>query len=328
MNKKAKKPLLQRIWPVFVAVFAVVLMWAFYDSTLSDIWGGLGYIPSLEAETMRDNLELTPRGKRIFNATRVALEDSDDFNEHCSSYDAEVTLLGCYVDGRVYVYNITDAKLKTANQVTTAHELLHAIWERLSDTEQEALKPLLMQVYRANRNWFDDELEPYGAEDRTEEIYVRAGTKLAELPEELEAHYARYFRNRAQIVHYYEEYAAPFLELKFELEQLYDQITTMQAEIESARSEYLRALMVLNQKIELFNRCADMAGCFTNQTAFNTERSAILAEQSELEQTRDELNDKIEENNRRVERYRTLQQSLGELNAAMNSNIEPTETLE
>ena len=53
----------------------------------------------------------------------------------------------------------------------------------------------------------------YGEQERLEELYVRIGTKLRDIPDELEKHYQEYFLNRLKIVDYYEDYQAPFREL-------------------------------------------------------------------------------------------------------------------
>lgn len=174
---------------------------------------------------------------------------------------------------------------------------------------------------------FDDELEIYDDADRIEEMYTRAGTKLAELPAELEQHYAKYFRNRAVIVQFYQDYEAPFLVLQLEMEELAEQINVIGEQIEAERKTYMQDLEDLDARIDKFNTCAETAGCFTTEAEFARQRQALLAERTNLENVRADLNAKIAENNQRIQDYRERQLQLGELNDAMNSNIELMETV-
>ncbi len=287
-----------------------------------DWWQGWFYSPEAEVVEMRAELDLTARGNRIFNATHPALEDSEVFNQVCNSHNADITLLGCYTEGKIYVYEIKEDQLRAANKVTMAHEFLHAVWERLSAWERNQVEGWLNEVYEGRKEWFDGELETYDDADRLEEIYARAGTKLEDLPDDLERHYAKYFRERVRIVAYYQEYEAPFLELRLKLEELVAQIEQAKIEIDRERAEYMDGVQQLDEKITWFNQCAATAGCFQSQAEFARQRSELLAERTSLEEVRTRLNEKIIDNNTKIEEYRAIQQSLGRLNDAMNSNIE------
>ncbi len=326
MNNKPKS-----FWQRYAWAGVVVLCLATYavlqSPWLMDTLKGWGYEPAEKVVAIESDLQLTAAGRRIFAATRPTVEGSREFNEHCDSHDAEISLLGCYIDGRIYIYEIELAQLASANKVTAAHELLHAVWERMGESERRQVSGWLDQVYNERREWFEGELEVYDAEDRREEIYARAGTKLADLPDELENHYAKYFQNRAAIVQFYQDYEAPFLALQLEMEELFDQIQAVSEEVELGRETYLRDLEKLDAKIDQFNACAETAGCFVSQAEFTRQRQALLAEREHLEAVRAELNEKIAQNNQRIQDYRERQLQLGELNNAMNSNIELVETI-
>ena len=326
MNNKPKS-----FWQRYAWAGVVVLWLATYvvlqSSWLMDTLKAWGYEPAEKVVAIESDLQLTAAGRRIFAATRPTVEGSREFNEHCDSHDAEISLLGCYIDGRIYIYEIELAQLAPANKVTAAHELLHAVWDRMGESERRQVSGWLDQVYNERREWFEGELEVYDAEDRREEIYARAGTKLADLPDELENHYAKYFQNRAVIVQFYQDYEAPFLALQLEMEELFDQIQAVSEEVELGRETYLRDLEKLDAKIDQFNACAETAGCFASQAEFTRQRQALLAEREHLEAVRAELNGKIAQNNQRIQDYRERQLQLGELNNAMNSNIELVETI-
>lgn len=322
MNKLKKKSFWQTNYWIAIVVVVIVSGWVMRQPIVWDFWMGLGYEPSLQAGEIRDDLDLTDKGRRIFAATRPEVEASENFNEHCDSYDTDISLLGCYTEGRIYVYDITMEEIAASKKVTMAHELLHAVWERMGEWERSGVEELLNEVYQENREWFDEELEPYDDDEWIEEIYTRAATKLEDLPEELEKHYAKIFRNREKVVEFYQEYEAPFVRLREEIEELEEKIENMRREIEWDKTMYAEDVEELDAKIDRFNACADTAGCFNSQAEFTRQRNALVAEKEKLETRRSELNEKIAENNQRIVDYREKQATLGKLGDAMNSNIE------
>lgn len=328
MNKLRKKPLLEGKFWWGLAIGAILVGWLVSEPAVQDTWRGWGYQADERVTAVADGLQLTKKGERIFRASRPALESQEDFNQHCENQSADISLLGCYSDGRIYVFEITAEELVAANKVTMAHELLHAVWERLGGSEQKRLTELLEQTYRDNTAWFDEELAAYGDQERMEELYTRAGTKLADLPEELERHYSEIFQDRARIVGYYKEYEAPFLRLQSELEQLAATIEQEGQQIETERESYLQELERLNGDVQSFNNCANQAGCFRTEADFAARRQVLVAAETELETQRTALNQRISENNRRIEQYRERQAALGELNAALDSKLESVPEIE
>jgi len=319
-----KRGFWQRYW--WVAAIAVLGLSLLVDQQVVwDLWNGLGYRPDETMKGIEADLELTGTGRRVFAAAQPVVEGATAFNGHCGEHSDEVSVLGCYTDGRIYIYQITDEQLELANQVTAAHELLHAVWERMSESEREEVTTWLEEVKSENAEWFKTELETYGTEDEIEEIYTRAGTKLAELPEGLERHYAKYFKNRARIVEMYKTYEAPFAELRGEIERLYTEIEQVGAEIESERAAYEQAVDALDAEIDRFNACADTVNCFT-EAEFERQRSTLVAESEALEVQRTSLNQKIDENNARIDKYMARQEALGGLYDLMDSNIEHVES--
>lgn len=313
---------------VAILVMTAVLLgvYALWQSRfVQDIWRGWRYEATAEVSEIKTELELTEKGERIFLATWPAVEDAESFNEHCNSHKTEVSLLGCYVGGNIYIYNIKLDSLKDSNKVTAAHELLHAVWERMGVGERERVEKMLDEVKKKNEEWVEMELDLYGDDERIEELYTRAGTKLRDLPEELEEHYSEYFRDRAKIVEFYENYQAPFNELKTRNEELKKEVEALGKEIEREREEYNQGMAELKQEVEEFNRCAETEGCFRSEAQFRRRRVELENKEKELEAFRIVLNEKIERNNQAVEEYQENARSLGELSNAMNSNITKVE---
>lgn len=321
---KPKRGFWQRYWWVLIVV-VVVLGEVIRQPVMQDYMRGWAYRPDAAMQEIEAALELTHTGRRIFAATQPVVESASGFNEHCGEHDDDVSVLGCYADGQIYIYRITDEQLASANKVTAAHELLHAVWERMRDGEKDEVEGWLSEVRRQNAAWFADELETYDEEDEIEEIYTRAGTKLAELPQGLEEHYAKYFQNRGRIVEMYRTYEAPFEKLRSEMSELYDEIERVRVEIETEREGYLREVDELEVRVERFNACANTMGCFT-EAEFAEQRGELVAQREALEARRAALNQKIDENNARIDQYVGLQEKLGGLYDLMDSNMERVES--
>lgn len=310
-------------WLVALAITVVGFgVYEILQSTaVQDWWRAREYREEgVVAEIERD-LELTEKGQRIYRATLPAVETREDFNEHCDSHKVEVSLLGCYTGGKIYIYEITKEPLKDSNKVTAAHELLHAVWMRLGKREKENVLEWLERVKVDNAGWAANELDLYEETNQMEELYARAGTKLQVLPGELERHYAEYFRNRQKIVEYYDNYQAPFRELKEKNRELEMEILRIKQEIDQEKTQYMEDAERVRQMIAEFNECANREGCFVSDEVFREERQKVENAQVELERVRGLLNEKIEQNNARIDEYMKNQEMLGELNEAMNSNI-------
>jgi len=308
-----------------IIILFMTLGWVVLSSwPVQDFWHSLGYEPTAAVQEIYDELELTEQGRSIFKGVRPVLEGSEPFNAHCDSHDLEVALLGCYAGGQIYVYEITNSELVDANKVTMAHELLHAAWLRMNDRERQRVIELMDQVAEANtEEWQKEELEAYAEKEPEvliEEKYTRIGTKVRDLPEELEQHYAKYFQNRTKIVGFYENYQAPFKKLRTETDQLESEILAERETISTDRARYETELGNLNQAIQKFNHCADTAGCFTSDASFQIQKSALTARQTSLENERVTLNDRIDQTNAKLIKYQQNLRTLGELNDAMNSN--------
>lgn len=309
---------------VVLAVSTVLLgIYALLQNTVvQDWWKGRWYDEPAIVNEVRQSLELTPAGERIFLATQPAIEEAADFNEHCNSHEAGVSLLGCYTNDKIYIYGVQEKSLEDSNKVTAAHELLHATWARLSRNEREEVTELLRRVQRDNADWAKEELSLYNESEQIEELYTRVGTKLRDIPEELEKHYAKYFTDRVKIVEFYENYQAPFNELKEKNNQIYEQIMQLNAEVEQGRDTYNARITELDRQIKSFNQCADTEGCFISKEVFMQKREILEAEKSALDKLRDELNGKIDQSNALIAEYQKNQVMLGELSNALNSNQE------
>ena len=292
---------------------------------LYDFYRVQTYQPSSEMSQIRESLDLTERGEFLFNASQPVLNGSDEFNAHCQSGDTEIAILGCYTGGNIYIYNITEAELDGIRELTTAHELLHVVFARMTSEEKASLKPLLEQVYQNNQEILEEDLNTYDESERFEELYVRAGTEVAALPEALEKHYAEVFEDQDKVVAFYNDYNGVFRALKAELDSLAAEMEALNVEIAEKTAEYEDRFSQLNANVVSFNSCAEVAGCFATEAEFYARRDVLVAEQEALESLYNELNGLINTYNAKVEVYNADVLQSQKLNTMINSNSKPAE---
>jgi hypothetical protein len=133
-------------------------------------------------------------------------------------------VLGCYTPTlRIYIFNVTDNKLPHVKEVTAAHEMLHAAYERMDRPTKDRID-LLVQA-EADRLKNDTSLQEllkiYASAEpgqRMNELHSIIGTEYDGLSPELETHYKQYFGNRAKVVAFAKDYKGVFAASKARLE--------------------------------------------------------------------------------------------------------------
>lgn len=286
---------------------------------LLDWYQGLNYAPTSEMSAIRTALDLTDQGTFLFNALTPSLETADEFNQNCRDDVSETAVLGCYGAGQIHVYDVAAPEFAGIREVTTAHELLHGAWERLSAEDRAELQTALAAVLDDHSDPLASELAVYDEAARTEEIYVRAGTEIRDLPEALERHYAIFFQDRAKLVDFYDSYVAVFKQTKARADALEQEITSLKSTIEAEVSDFEAAAGEFQTAVTNFNRCANTTNCFTSQSEFQRQRSALLSQQQTLLAQNDHINNLISAYNAKIDEYNQNAARSQELQAMINS---------
>lgn len=328
MNKMPQQTMKRHYlgWIVLGVLVTIVAVVAILNRVwIYDWFRGVTYRPAAEIVNIRNKLNLTGRGEFLFNAAQPELNDAAEFNVNCRQDESEVAVLGCYTVGNIYVYDITDAKLSGIRELTAAHELLHAVWARMSEDERRDLTLPLTQTFDKNQDLLGPELESYDISEKQEELYVRAGTEVKNLPEALEKHFAEIFKDQDLIVSYYEGYIAVFREIKARMEKLTSEMETLKGEIDAKMAEYRSGVEALEVDISSFNACADTAGCFTSEWEFYRQRNELAAREDVLNILNDEINNLIDEYNAKVDEYNADVTESRKLQNMINSKAEAVE---
>lgn len=280
------------------------------------------YEPSSSVSTIAKNLHLTEKGKFIFYATRPAVEDRATFNRECPRQEEKTPILGCYTkEDRIYVYDLTNEQLDGMEEVTAAHELLHAVWYRMSDSERRKIAIELRAAYhRVATEELKSRMEYY---ERTEpgetdnELHSILGTEFSTLGEPLESYYSQYF-NRSTVLAYHKKYSQLYSSLFAQADDLYEKMQVLSASIESRTRAYEDALRQYSVDVTTFNNRAN-SGWFTSQSQFYSQRAALAARSTALNKERLSINGDIETYNKYYVRYQEIAQQVEVLNKSIDS---------
>ena len=205
MNAKLPRKLWLRLFSL--AVLLGLLVWALFNQQyLRDEVRLYHYQPPASITALANETTMTPAAQRIFYVNHPVLDDKADFVNACNTHQEQTIVLGCYHSDQagIYVLSVTDSRLNGVEQVTAAHEMLHAAYDRLSSSDRANVDQMLQQFYD---NGLTDSrvrstIEAYKQtepNDLVNEMHSIFGTEVANLPAGLETYYQRYFTNRHRL---------------------------------------------------------------------------------------------------------------------------------
>jgi len=289
------------------------------------------YKANSDVASLAQRTDMSDNGRFLFYASQPSIENADTFSKLCGKHEASTAILGCYNGTHIYVYNVTDPRLDGIREVTAAHEMLHAAYARMSDSEKAAVNELLETEYSKLKDdkQFSERMAFYARTEpgeRDNELHSVIGTEVSSISPELEKHYTAYFSDRSRVTSLHDKYAKVFSDLQHKSDALSSELTTLGSTIERESLEYNKDVTQLNNDIAAFNTRASNGG-FTSQAAFNTERSDLVTRANQLDTTRLQINDE-------VSRYESLRQELATiasqsdaLNKSIDSSLAPAPSL-
>lgn len=303
-------------------IVAGVLLWN-NRAFVSDSVRLLGYTPPADIAALASKIQFTDEGQRYFYASRPEVDDKVAFNAACGNTEFHATVLGCYTNYSIYVYNVTDPRLEGVQEVTAAHETLHASYDRLSTSEKTGVNAMLQRQYDALANdaSFSERFSVYNSlsqADKLNELHSIFGTEITDLSSELEDYYKQYFSDRSVVVGLYKAYQAQFDSLQAQQTALKDQIDRLKSEIDATEAQYDTDRITLNNDIRAFNQRAS-AGAYSNQSDFNADRNELVTRSNSLTLTAQSINTKIDQYNTAIKQYNDLAIQTQELQNSLDS---------
>jgi hypothetical protein len=283
-NRKSKAWL---SWLAFVLLLATSLTIWYQRQWITDSLSYYQYHPTSSISNLTDQVGLTDQAKFVLYASQPEVQTSAQFNQHCTRKEANSPILGCYVGERIYIYNVTDTRLEGLKAVTMAHELLHAIYERMPKSEKDQLQPLLQAEYDRvadkalrERVAYYEKTEPG---ETMNELHSIIGTEYGSLSPALEAHYKKYFTKRESLVLLHNKVEKIFDDISEQADSVVNRIELLASKINTATKQYNADVEALNIEVTAFNQRAKVSGGFTTEAEFESARARLLAQTSALD---------------------------------------------
>lgn len=312
---------------IIACVVAVAILNRQY---IIDKYNAWEFKPSPEIAQIANDVGLNENGRFYYFASRPELDFAKEFNGECRSREQGNAILGCYKNQRIYIYNVNDERLNGLKEVTAAHEMLHAAYERLPESDKKAVNTLLEKEYRKNSDAeFSKRMDYYKRNQPGEEyneLHSIIGTEFADISPQLEDYYKRYFNNRSQVVALHSKYSDKFKELKRGSASLRKELENLSININNASLKYNKDISNLNSEINNFNSRAKN-GDFSSQEDFLNERRYLIKSTRKLEQDRANINRYIGQyESKRIE-YNKLVDESNSMYKAMDSTLAPAPSI-
>lgn len=297
---------------------------------LVDSYVAWQYRPSPAVAAITERTKLTDEGKLYFYASQPQLNSREEFNNACTAKDSEQSIvLGCYAGMRIYVFSIDNPKLDGMKEVTAAHEMLHAAYDRLSDDERDRVDALVgAQLQRITDTRILSLVKEYDKTEpgeRLNELHSILGTEVAQLNSELEAYYRQYFKDRGAVVALAESYGAVFDELKGRTDTLLTELSALADRIDKQNAEYTASAQSLNNDIETFNVRA-RSGQMT-RAEFDAQRATLEIRQESLQVSYDSIKADIALYDTKRKELEAINTESEILNRSIDSKLAPVPSI-
>ncbi len=235
-----------------LSLLVILLVWlallgllAVNRQNIFDWWRLRHYQAPAAVSQLAGQDTMTAYARKVFYVNRPAIDDKQQFAKVCPNGSREQTIvLGCYhaAQAGIFLLGVSDPRLNGVEQVTAAHEMLHAAYDRLSGSERRRVDAMLLDYY--NHGLHDQRiLDVIAAYKKTEpndvinEMHSVFGTEVTKLPSGLEQYYDRYFTDRAQIAAYAGQYQAEFTSRQTAVAQDDAQLAGLKARIDSLEAD-------------------------------------------------------------------------------------------
>lgn len=303
-------------------IFMVILLGGlgsayFYRQQILDWYVLRNYHAPAVVKQLADQDTMTPSARKIFYVNHPSLDKKDSFTQNCPDTKREQTIvLGCYHGNQagIFLLEVSDPRLNGVEQVTAAHEMLHAAYDRMSSSEKSKINSMLLDFY--NHGLTDERIKKtidayrkVEPKDVVNEMHSIFGTEVATLPANLEEHYKQYFSSRAAVATLSASYQAeftsrqsavadydaqlPLLKAKIDadkadLQAKQGEISAKRANLEQLRSSnnisaYNAGVPVYNDLVDSYNNeIQDVKNLITEYNDMVAKRNATALQQNQL----------------------------------------------
>lgn len=209
-----------------------------------------------EVASLANQDGMTPYARKIYYVNHPMITSGSNFIQACPNNGGEKTIvLGCYRGGQrgIVLLGVGDPLLNGVEQVTAAHEMLHAAYDRLSASERTKVDAMLQDYYQHKLHdtrllAIIDAYKLSEPNDVVNEMHSVFGTEISQLPKPLEQYYQRYFTNRSQVTGYAAQYQAEFTNRQTIVAQDDVQLASLKVEIDATIADLQSKLAVINAR--------------------------------------------------------------------------------
>lgn len=308
---------------VLLALLAVAFM---QRQALADWWRLRGYQPPAPIAAIADATAMTDYGRKVFYVNHPELLSKSAFRTTCPDEAANerTIVLGCYHSPQrgIFVLDVADKRLEGVEAVTSAHEMLHAAYDRLNSQEREEVDTQLQAFYEDGLK--DDRvrqtIDSYRETAPTElvnEMHSILPTEVSELPAELDEYYKRYFTDRQKVVKTALAYQDEFLSRRQQVRTLDAKLNDLKQQIDRTENELRDQQAELSREQARLQslRQRDAAAYNAAVPAYNTQVSSYNAGVSKLQQL-------VARYNRLVEQRNAIALEENELSDALDADVQ------
>ncbi|CAN5378721.1 hypothetical protein BH10PAT4_BH10PAT4_2170 [soil metagenome] len=285
------------------------------------------YQPTTSITSLSNRSGMSDTGRFYLYASQPQIESATDFNVNCVRQEVSSAILGCYSAQRIYIYDVTNNELDGVEDVTASHEMLHAVWERMSSGEKQSVGALLESAFVVvndpklnERMAYYDRTEPG---ERNNELHSILGTEYSNLGGKLEAYYGKYFTSRTKVVTLHNSYQSKFDSLKDQSDVLRAELATLKKAISDQSGQYNTEAASVSIAAEDLKKQYDKVDRTSSSEvkAYNAQRQVLLNRIAALDSLRAQINAETDAYNQKVTQYNSIVVTTNELNSSLDSTL-------
>lgn len=302
---------------LLLAVIAIPFLLYFNAQAISDWWALRNYTPPSAVASLAAQDTMTPYAHHVFYVNHPKLESSaSQFRSDCQESEKTI-VLGCYHSDQkgIYVYNVKDPRLAGVQEVTAAHEMLHAAYDRLSPQEKSYVDGLLQNYYntQVHDKRIIDTINAYRQSepnDVVNEMHSVFGTEIAELPAPLETYYQKYFTDRHKVTDFEAAYEGEFTSREAKINADDARLGQLKTQIDSEELSLQQQLSKINADRAQLESIHDPAQFNAAAASFNAEVSSYNAAVDRLRASISSYNQLVNARNAIASELTSLDQSI------------------
>ena len=257
------------------------------------------------SQTVSDQLALTDSADFIYQASQPKIQAADQFNQSCRDVSKEYSIvLGCYTQQKLFVFDVQDERLDGVIQVTAAHELLHGVYDRLTQSEKDDLDAKLVAFAdTVTEKRFNETVQQYKdaePDQLANELHSMVGTELEVIPPELEEYYKKYFTDRAVIVGYAQRYESALEQYSAQIASYNEQLKSLETQknsLETSLQQQEQAVKSEGDRLNGLRTSGDAASYNSQVPGYNNKIQQFNTDISRVKQMINEYNALVEKRN-------------------------------